>query len=95
MFLISTVLFCILLLFLWREVKPYLERAYPEEQSELEQESDEKETPIPTTLWMVAMNESQEWAREDKLRTMHQMYRESGEDWDVVAHLVSSEGEKK
>ena len=47
-----------------------------------------KVDPIPQYLWLEAMNESEQWAREDALKRFHQLYEEHGGDWDKVARVV-------
>lgn len=92
--LITALVVCGFFLYLWKEIKPYLNRlipAVPHEEEEKREKAKER-TAIPTTLWLLAMSESDEWARESQLKNMHQMYHEADYDWNVVAHLLSAEG---
>jgi hypothetical protein len=50
--------------------------------------------PIPQFLWMSAMSESEQWAREDNLKRYYQLYEEHGGDWDKVATIVTPDSMK-
>ena len=97
MLLISTLVFCVLCLFLWKELKPYMDRLLPPSVPHVSKEGEEEKerTAIPTTLWLMAMSESDEWARESQLKAMHQMYTDADNNWSTVAHLLSAESEKE
>jgi hypothetical protein len=53
----------------------------------------EQHDPIPHDLRMIAMQWGDEWAREDQLRRMRDLYREFG-TWEKVRQVVmGAEGE--
>lgn len=53
-----------------------------------------KVDPIPQYLWINAMSESEQWAREDSLRRAYQLYEEHGNDWDKVATIMAPDSLK-
>ncbi len=90
--IIAAALVCGFVLYMWHQAKPYVERILPDPKVVKKESDKQVQGTIPSQLWMMAMGESEEWARESRLKDMYQMYRDSGNDWDRVAHLVSLEG---
>ncbi len=90
--LLAAALVCGFVLYLWHQAKPYVERLLPDPKTKKAEMDKEGQATIPASLWGLAMGESEEWARESRLKDMYQMYRDSNNSWDTVAHLVSLEG---
>lgn len=87
------------LLYVFRALLPRLDKALILREEEIDVKRTEATKPVfedrdPMPRFMVewAMNESSEWAREDKLRRMRELYGKLG-NWDKVKLALAYEEE--
>lgn len=88
---ITALIVCAALVYIFRRAESYVSRllsVMEQKQANSGSQAPKKVDPIPQYLWLEAMNESEQWAREDALKRFHQLYEEHGADWDKVARVV-------
>lgn len=73
---------------IFQQCKPMLLRLVEAREGNVAKPSTAKpDEPIPHTLWILANQETTEWARADAMKIMREKYEESGKDWDSVLKM--------
>lgn len=92
--LIASLVFAGVVLYLWRDARPLIERVLAISERRVQTERDAvilptqlDEVPMPRDLVEWAMQEEMEWAQRDMLQTMRELYTKHG-DWEKVRQAM-------
>jgi hypothetical protein len=86
-----TLTICALFGALWWRAEPLLSRLVGVAEKKAERPKLAVRKPMPAHLQMIANQESEKWARDEKERLFNEMYEETG-DWDQVGMAVGAVG---
>jgi hypothetical protein len=80
-------------IYIWSRVEPRLDRVLELRAKEILKPMLEDEEPLPAGFVEWAQNESTEWARDDKLKRMRELYGRL-KNWDKVRTVLMAEEEE-
>jgi hypothetical protein len=95
----SVVWLCLTLVYIWREAKPLIVRKLVISETRAESErlaivrpSVKDDDPMPQDMIDWAMSENSDWARDDKIARMRELYVKLG-NWEKVRRAMMAEEE--
>jgi hypothetical protein len=91
---LATLIFCSTVVYIYLRVEPIARKVLDlaeQKQSSSGASAPKNDDPMPQYLWINAMSESEQWAREDALKRYRQLYEEHDNDWKKVSMIVTPE----